>query len=206
MRRLVPLLLIVLSAAACESATGPRKSVVKSTTDSTTTSPTLTPIDPTYVPLVPGDTSFWAVKGQGLDVKLRFNTGSGSTSDQFVEFQLAAGSLLTRPDGTAIAVGDSVQITLRPDTTGKMAVTFEPSGLVFDSTAPALLTLYCYHAAADLNGDGVVNQLDEQLWYQMAVWKQEQGQPWVKQSTTRSSDGYTLQTLVTGFTGFSVAS
>ncbi len=205
MRRLLPLLLIALSGAACETATGP--SYPNTTTDTATAStPTLTPIDPTYVRLVPADTSVWAVKGQALDVKLRFQTGSGSTSDQFAEFQLAAGSLSKRPDGTAIAVGDSVLITIHPDTTGRMAATFEPSGLVFDSSAPALLTMWCYHAAADLNGDGVVNQQDEQLWYQMAIWKREKGQPWVKQSTTRSSDGYTLQTLVSGFTGFSVAS
>ncbi|HEX9108616.1 MAG TPA: hypothetical protein VF832_15335, partial [Longimicrobiales bacterium] len=105
------------------------------------------------------------------------------------------------------AVGDSVLITIRPDTTGHMAFVFEPSGLAFDSTSPALLKMWCYHAAADLNGDGVVNQTDETLWYQLGIWKRElPTDPWTAQTTTRSSDGYQMQTLVTGFTGFSVAS
>ena len=206
MRRLL-LLLIALSAA-CETATGPRSTNDPTSGDTSSGTPILTPIDTPYVALVPGDTSFWAVKGQTLDVVLRFrSTTAGQAGDQLLELQLSGASLSKRPDGTPIANGDSVLITIRPDTTGKMSFVFEPSGLVFDSTAPALLRMWCNHAAADLNGDGVVNTTDEQLWYQMAVWKRESAtDPWSKQSTTRSADGYRLDTQVTGFTGFSVAS
>lgn len=206
MRRLL-LLLIVLSAA-CESATGPNAPYGKKSGDNSNGTPLLTPIDTPYIALMPRDTSFWAVKGRLQDVVLHFrSTVAGQPGDHVLEFTLSAGSLLRRPDGTAIATGDSVLITINPDTTGKMSFTFQPSGLVFDSTAPALLTLWCNHAAADLNGDGVVNSTDEQLWYEMSIWKRENPtDPWSKQSTTRSSDGYQLQTPVNGFTGFSVAS
>ncbi len=203
-----PLLLLLLAfTAACETATGPHGYDTGTTTDSTT-SPIVAPIDANYVPLMPGDTSFWAIKGQNTDVIIRFRpTTAGQTGDALAEFIIGGNSLLKRPDGTAIAVGDSVLITIRPDTTGHMALVFEPSGLAFDSTAPALLKLWCYHAAADLNGDGVVNTTDEQLWYEMAIWKRElPTDPWSKQSTTRSSDGYELDAPISGFTGFSVAS
>jgi len=207
MRRHLLLLLIALSAA-CELATGPRSSYGKTSGDSNSGSPLLTPIDTPYIALMPKDTSFWAVKGQSYDVTLRFRaTVVGQSGDQVLEFKLTGQSLQTRPDGTALAPGDSVRITIEPDTTGKMAFTFQPSGLVFDSTAPALLTLWCTHAAADLNGDGVVDSIDEQLWYEMAIWKRETPtDPWGKQNTTRSPDGYQLQTPLAGFTGFSVAS
>ncbi len=206
MRRLL-LLLIALSAA-CESATGPDTLYGKKSGDTSSGTPLLTPVDTPYIALMPGDTSFWAVKGKQLDVVLHFrSTVSGQTGDQVLEFQLATGSLLLRPDGTPIANGDSVLITISPDTAGKLSFTFQPSGLVFDSTAPAVLTLWCNHAAADLNGDGVVNSIDEQLWYEMAIGKRENPtDPWSKQNTTRSSDGYQMQTPLGGFTGFSVAS
>ncbi len=206
MRRHALLVLIALTAA-CDTATGPRPYGRNAGGDSNSGSPLLTPIDTPYIALMPRDTSFWAVKGKNYDVVLRFRSTTATPGDQVLEFKLANNSLLTRPDGSTIANGDSVLIEIRPDTTGKMAFTFYPSGLAFDSTAPALLTMWCNHAAADLNGDGVVNSVDEQLWFEMAVWKRESPtDPWSKQNTTRSSDGYQLQTAVGGFTGFSVAS
>ncbi len=201
------LLLLLALTAACDTATAPRSPHGKTSGDTNTSSPLLTPIDTPYIALMPGDTSFWAVKGQSYTVLLRFRSTTGSPGDSLLEFQLAASTLLARPDGTPIAVGDSVLIEIRPDTTGKMAFTFYPSGLAFDSTAPALLTMWCNHAAADLNGDGVVNSIDEQLWYEMAIWMRENPtDPWGKQNTARSSNGYQLQTPLNGFTGFSVAS
>lgn len=205
--RLQLLCLTLALTAACDTATGPRSPHTKTSGDTNTGAPLLTPIDTPYVPRMPGDTTFWAAKGKNYDVILRFRSTSGTPGDKILEFKLANNSLLARPDGSPIANGDSVLIEIRPDTTGKMAFTFYPSGLAFDSTAPAQLTMWCNHAAADLNGDGVVNSVDEQLWYEMAVWKRESPtDPWSKQSTTRSSDGFQLQTPVGGFTGFSVAS
>lgn len=200
------LVLLCVIAAACESATAPHYSD-GSHTSTSTGSPVIAPIDPAYVPLLPGDTSFWAVKGQALDVVLRFrSTVPGQSGDRLVEFQLAAGSLLTRPDGTPIAAGDSVLISVHPDS-ARMQFVFQPSGLAFDTAAPAVLRMWCNHAAADLNGDGVVNATDEQLWYEMTIWKREaSSDPWSKQVTTRSADGYQLQAAVSGFSGFSVGS
>jgi hypothetical protein len=201
------LILLVAVTAACESSTAPRPYPSGTHGNSTDGSPVIAPIDPTYVPLLPGDTSFWAVKGQSLDVVLRFrSTVQGQTGDRLMEFQLSAGSLAARPDGTPIAAGDSVLITVHPDS-ARMQFVFGPSGLTFDAGSPAVLAMWCNHAAADLNGDGVVNGTDEQLWYEMAIWKRELStDPWSKQSTTRSADGYRLQATVSGFSGFSVGS
>lgn len=200
--RFIVLLLVVVGAA-CDSSTGPRYL----DTHTSSGSPIVAPIDPRYVPLLPGDTSFWAVKGRSRDVVVRFRSSvPGQTGDRLLEFQLSAGSLLARPDGTPIAVGDSVLIRIHPDS-ARMQFVFEPSGLTFDAATPPTLRMWCNHAAADLNGDGVVDATDEQLWYEMAIWKREASvDPWSKQLTTRSADGFQLQSAVSSFSGFSVGS
>jgi hypothetical protein len=199
MRRASLLLLVLL--AACQDSLSPENERYPSSSTSGE-NPIIAPLDTAYVPQVPGDTSVWAVKGQGLTVLLRF----GGSGDQLLEFKLDPGSLSRRPDGSQIEVGDSVLITIRPH--GQlMRFEFEPSGLVFDGKHPALLRMWCTHAAEDLNGDGVVNRTDEQLWYRMKIWKQESPtDPWTSLNTTRSPDGDELEAEVGGFTGFSVAS
>lgn len=205
MRRFLPLLLGL--AAACEPLTGPDSGKSPYGDNTGDGSPILAPIDPAYVPLVAGDTSFWAVKGQPLDVVVRFQpVQPGATGDRLIEFQLGAESLLRSPDGVLLQDGDSVRITIHPDGQ-KMSFDFEPSGLTFDPASPALMRMWCTHAAADLNGDGTVDGTDERLWYQMRIWKRESASdPWSAQETTRSPDGEELEAPVDGFTGFSVAS
>ncbi len=205
MRRLLPALIALL--AACEPLTGPAGQGPGGSLDNTTGGPIVAPLDSAYVPLVPGDTSVWAVKGRALSIVLRFRgTAPGTQGDTLAELVLSAGSLLRRPDGSALADGDSVRITIHPDAS-LMKFTFGPSGLAFDPEAPAMMHMWCTHAAADLNGDGTVNSTDEQLWYRMKIWERETDtEPWSSLTTTRSPDGLRLEAPVTGFTSFSVAS
>ncbi len=203
MRRCLPLLIGL--AAACQPLTGPDAPERPGT--QVPGSPVVAPLDASYVPLVPGDTSFWAVKGEAKTVTLRFrSTQAGQAGDRLVEFRLSAESLYRRPNGILYEEGDSVQITIHPDAQ-RMVFEFAPSGLVFDAGSPAVLHMWCTHAAADLNGDGRVDATDEQLWYQMRIWKRESDtDPWSLLPTTRSADGYELESALPGFTGFSVAS
>ena len=200
MRPISLLLLVIL--AACQEPMSADGDSYSSNVPPSGEAPLIAPLDSAYALLVPGDTSVWAVKGQELTVVLRY----GGSGDRLLEFHLDAGSLSQRPDGSAIGVGDSVQITIRPD--GElMRFEFEPSGLVFAGASPARLRLWCTHAAEDLNGDGVVDRTDEQLWYRMKIWRQEgPTDPWLQLETTRSTDGNELESEVGGFTGFSVAS
>ncbi len=205
MRRFLPLLLGL--AAACEPLTGPDTGKDPTGNNTGDGSPIIAPIDPAYVPMVPGDTSVWAVKGQALDVVLRFRGSEpGQSGDRLLEFHLSAESLLRTPQGVPLQDGDSVLITIHPDGK-KMSFEFEPSGLSFDPSVPALIRMWCTHAADDLNGDGTVDGTDERLWYQMRIWKREStSDPWSALPTTRSTDGEQFEASVDGFTGFSVAS
>ncbi len=196
MRRLSFVLAVIV--ASCQPMLAPENSNQTPSGDS----PLVAPLDPAYALLVPGDTTFWVVKGRETDVVMRFRGGG----DPLLQFHLGANSLARRPDGSVIEPGDSLRITIRPNGE-KMEFEFEPSGLVFSSDAAPVLHLWCTHAADDLNGDGVVDRTDEHLWYQMKIWKREAASdPWEVQPTTRSSDGAELETTVPGFTGFSVAS
>lgn len=199
MRRITILCLVLL--AACQESLSPNEDGYPNSSTHGET-PILAPLDSAYLPLVPGDTSVWAVKGRELSVVLRF----GGTGDQLLEFRLDPRSLSRRPDGSRIETGDSVLITIRPHDS-LMRFEFEPSGLVFDAKYPARLRMWCTHASEDLNSDGVVDRTDEQLWYRMKIWKQESPtDPWTSLRTTRSTDGDQLEAETGGFTGFSVAS
>lgn len=90
--------------------------------------------------------SFWAVKGQDRELVLRYS----DTGGEFLRFRVGANSLNRRPNGTYFATGDSIQISVTVDATGKMKYSFEPSGLRFSSWDPAELTLG-YSRADGLN-------------------------------------------------------
>lgn len=81
--------------------------------------------------------AFWAVKGEDRAVVLRY----GDTGAEFLRFEVGANSLYKRPDGTLFEAGDSILITVAVDGSGRMMYSFEPSGLEFDNTNPARLTL-----------------------------------------------------------------
>jgi hypothetical protein len=160
-----------------------------------------TPIDPVITP--PGGTpetslqflkpaagtslrtdsvSFWAVKGQDREVAMYYRPNSGSAdSVRFLRFRVRNESLLKRPDGTVLAAGDSVKITIRVRDFSKLITDFAPSGLTFSALKPAELRLDFKNCDQDFNRDGVVNQTDANIVPTFAIWKQEAaGQPWFK--------------------------
>lgn len=81
--------------------------------------------------------SFWAVKGQDRELTLTYSDDGSA----FVHFEVSANSLYRRPNGTYFQDGDSVLISVTVDGAGRMRYSFQPSGLKFDSSAPARLTL-----------------------------------------------------------------
>jgi len=160
------------------------------------------------LPLVTREGSFWAVKGEGRELILRYQPEeAGETGEEFLRFKVGGDALLRRADGTAFARGDSVRITVRVDPGGRFLFEFEPSGLVFDPDHAAELEIRYRGADDDYNRDGRVDDDDLRTETRLSVWKRERpGEPWRRQGTVRVEDADELKAKITSFTGFAVAS
>ena len=113
--------------------------------------------------------SFWAVRGQSRSAQLNYLDGSGSSSQPFLNLTITDPETL--PDGSTLADGDSVLVTVNIDTT-KIGVSLEPTGLQFG--APAQMQMWYGGAGGDLNGDGVVDASDAYIETQLlGMWYRE---------------------------------
>ena len=186
--------LAVLAACGADS-TGPQQ-VTKTTSDLhflrlSTTAPQL---QSTVV-------SFYAVKGQDSDIRVRFKNG-----EDYLRFRVFANSLSQRPDGTTIANGDSVLITITITDPTKLQADFQPAGLKFSASNPARLQFEFGEADKDLNDDGVVNATDASLIPQISTWRQEvAGGEWLKVGSVVEIEINEVQADILGFTGYALA-
>lgn len=130
-------------------------------------------IRPDAPPLERTDTSFYAVKGEEREVVIYFTDGAGGRGSIFFLLRLFPGSLASRPDGTPIAVGDSVLITVRAADPSRVLFDVEPSGLSFDPLAPPLMLLHYNEVDPDFDGDGDVDAADLGIEQRLTVWRQE---------------------------------
>lgn len=158
--------------------------------------------------------TFWAVKGENREVILRFeedDESGGSDDDEgdkFLRFKVPNDALHLRPDGTPFLEGDSVEITIRVDPTGRFIFHFEPVGLVFNPDVPAELKIWYDEADPDLNGDGVVDDDDVATELELRLFRQQDG------STIWEDIGFVefdplddeIEGDVHHFTGFALAS
>jgi hypothetical protein len=152
--------------------------------------------------------SVWAVKGRSAEIVIRYQPeNAGEEGEKFLEFEIPASALLLAPDGRPYMSGDSVLITLTIDERGRFLFDFQPSGLVFDPAHPAELEVSYRHANPDRNGDGRVDETDREFDRGLCIWKQEQpGEPWFRLGTQRFDENREVESKISGFTGFAVAS
>ncbi len=185
--------------------------------------PTTTPLTPT-----PGGTSFqpnfltpaigapaianpivtfYAKSGDDREAFMYYRSrASGRDSTVFVRFRVPKRALLTRPNGTPFATGDSILITITLVDPAHLELSFEPSGLRFSPSDPAKLKLSFLEADEDLDRDGSVSSSDVAVQSLLAVWRRENAsQPWTKQTTLFTVGTHELETDVTGFTGYVIA-
>ena len=135
---------------------------------------------------------FVARRGTSAEVKIRYQ----DTHKTFLEFKLEDKSLLTRPDGSPFANGDTVTITIRVPDGGEALVEFEPSGLRFDPENPAELKLEYGEA------DGLTPDIERKL----AIWRQETvGGPWEQLGSVRFEDSKEIEADLTGFSRYAIS-
>lgn len=119
-------------------------------------------------------TSFWAVRGQTRSGSIVYHARPGATdSTELVRLVVHKGSLVRRPDGTRLAKGDSVLITLTVVDTVNLIVDFQPQGLVFARAAPAVMTFGYAETDPDLDFDGTIDDDDARLEAALTIGRQE---------------------------------
>lgn len=135
---------------------------------------------------------FYAVAGQDRSATMYY-----SDSTPFATFDVPANALVNNPDGSAIAPGDSIQVTVAIADSSNLIVGFQPAGLVFANGHPAQLTLSFAHASQHLSQG---NEL------KLSLWREEHpGDPWHKIPSNTRQDLQTVTGRVQGFTVYATA-
>jgi hypothetical protein len=150
---------------------------------------------------------FWATKGEDRTGTMYYHRASGGRdSIPLFALRVRPRSLLRRPDGSAIASGDSVLITLTLVDPVRLIVDCQPAGLRFDPKDPARLRMSFEFTDDDVNDDGVVNATDSTLTRTFAIWRHEsEASPWQRQLSSLSLSNHEVETDVGGFTGYAIA-
>lgn len=160
-----------------------------------------------YPQLAATQVRFWAVKGKSSGADLWYHARPGaSDSAKFVEFRLGAGALDRRPDGSVIAVGDSVLITLTATDARHMMIEYQPSGLRFAAAEQPTLKIYWTACGDDLNYDGRVDTADDLLASQLGIWRQETSdQPWMQLPSVVVKGTKEVRAQLEGFSGYAIS-
>ena len=151
--------------------------------------------------------TFWAVKGQDRRGRLYYETPAGAADTaEFMTFRVLEGSLLRYPNGTPIANGDSVLITITLLDPLTLAVNMQPAGLRFSPDEPAELKFEYDESDDDLDRDGDVDSDDSSAETRLAIWRQElPNQPWVRLSSRVELSLDEVEAEITSFTSYALA-
>jgi hypothetical protein len=201
-RRLLVLGAAALAAAAsCTDSTSP-----DATTERAATDLRLLAAPHSAPPLATTQASFYAVKGRSSGVDIWYQPAAGRTdSAKFLEFRVGSNSLDRRPDGTVIANGDSVLITLTVTDPTHFIVEFQPTGLKFADGDQPKLKISFAACGDDLNYDGRVDSADATMLSSLALWRQEAPfQPWFKLTSSVTASLKEINAQLSGFSGYAI--
>jgi hypothetical protein len=123
-----------------------------------------------------------------------------------MRLRVEAGSLLSRPDGSPIAVGDSVEITLTVVDPQQTLFQLSPEGLHFNPQLPAELKIRYAECGDDLNDDGRVDSADAEVESELGIWRQATlADPFVRLGTARVEELREVEAELTSFSRYAIA-
>ncbi len=167
---------------------------------------TIVHVAPDAPPLEGAEVSFWMVRGQRSEVEIRYVAAVGYNG-KCLRLVIPAEAPLRHPDGTPIAPGDSVFVTVRVLDTERFLFEVAPAGLTLNPAFPAQLEIRYRWMADDVNGDGKVDEEDERVANSFGIWEQNRSNlRWSGLPTTRQSDVEEVRASVTLFTRYALAS
>jgi hypothetical protein len=200
-RHLVLAAVMLAAAASCTDSTAPDGDTERAATDlRLLAAPYGTP------PLVTNQASFYAVKGKSSGVDIWYHRAAGrSDSTKFLEFRVGSNSLDRRPDGTAIATGDSVLISLTVTDPTHFIIEFQPTGLKFADADQPTLKISFAACGDDLNYDGKIDAADATMLSSLSFWRQESPfQPWFKIPSSVAASAKEVNSTLPGFSGYAM--
>ncbi len=157
-------------------------------------------------PLWNSQASFYAVRGEDREARLFFQDSVGGQGEEYLRLKIPSPALLTRPDGTPFAVGDSILITVTVVDVQQILFELEPSGLRFDPDKPAELDIEYQEAGDDYDQDGDVDADDDQIETELAIWRQEVvGGVFERLGSVKFEDLKEIDVDLTGFTRYAIA-
>ncbi len=196
----------VLTGVACASS---------STSEQTGTPPGLLNVlrlPPTAPPLCADSVGAWFLKtasGGEKEIALQFAEGGGSCAgetEDFLRLKLSGNTLATMPDGTPIANGDSVFISVKWVGSDSILFEMKPSGLKFNPSAKAELKIEYGELGGDLNEDGNHDAEDDSIEAQIDIWRQEApGEDFFRIGTGKVEEADEIEAKLTGFSRFMIA-
>jgi len=150
--------------------------------------------------------SFYAKKGEDRELRIYFEDEVGGPGEEYLRLRVDAPSLLARPDGTPIQVGDSILITVRVTDPSLIQFEFSPAGLTFNPSVPAQLKIEYGETGGDLDDDGDVDDVDDDIELLIALWRQEQpGQSYLKIGGVTIEELDEIEADILGFTRYAIA-
>lgn len=166
MRRLISGLLAVAIWAACSNGTGPATSL--------TSQLHFVVQDSTAPPLYQDTVSFYAKVSDGRQASLFYkDTTSGGPGEEFLRLEVPGDALLRKPDGSPFQAGDSILISIHVVDPKQFVIDFQPTGLQFDPSHPAVLKIEYAHSDHDYDGDGQITSADSTIEARLDLWRNE---------------------------------
>lgn len=150
--------------------------------------------------------AFWVTKGEGAEERIYFQDSLGGQGREYLRLRIEDISLQALPDGTPIAIGDSVFITIRSIDPTQILFELEPSGLTFNPQKPAELEIRYTDADDDFNEDGVIDQEDDDIESILAIWRQANpGDDFVKLGSFTIESLEEIEADLLGFSRYAIA-
>lgn len=205
--------LLLMGLWACIDAGGPGAEVLKDPSEVS-----VIQLDQSAPSLLTDSVSFYAVEGQDRFVELHFDS-AGVAGDRLLRFEVGKKSLDRLPDGHRVKHGDSVLIVIRATDPTTLQFDFQPSGLVFKHSSPAVLTIGYGHALTSVaaapfrdpghghgghghhGGDSTAHAEAD-----LAIWQQEEATgPYRKLESSVDTEAREIEAEVPGFSKYAVA-
>lgn len=151
--------------------------------------------------------SFYAWQGRRSEGRVYLTNQPGvARGHEYLRLTIPRDGLLAHPDGTPIAAGDSVLITIRVLDPTRILFQMEPGGLRFNPANMPELRIRYEIAAGDLNHDGLRDAQDDSIETHLGIWRQTDIQsPFVRLESAVWRNNREVRASLPGFSRYAIA-